>query len=45
MTISLIKIIFVTDGKEFSGKMEEHDKKPTKDDAYSQFMREMEDLL
>ena len=33
------------DGKEVTGRLEEPDKKPTKDDAYSQFMREMEDLL
>ncbi|KAK3872834.1 hypothetical protein Pcinc_022089 [Petrolisthes cinctipes] len=35
-----------TDVKELGGgKMEEGDRKPTKDDAYSQFMREMEGLL
>lgn len=35
-----------TDVKEVGGgKAEETDRKPTKDDAYSQFMREMEDLL
>lgn len=35
-----------TDVKELgAGKAEEADRKPTKDDAYSQFMREMEGLL
>lgn len=35
-----------TDVKELpGGKAEETDRKPTKDDAYSQFMREMEGLL
>lgn len=35
-----------TDVKEMGGgKAEEADRKPTKDDAYSQFMREMEGLL
>lgn len=35
-----------TDVKEVGGgKAEEADRKPTKDDAYSQFMREMEGLL
>ncbi|KAF2363383.1 WW domain binding protein 11 [Trinorchestia longiramus] len=35
----------VTDPKEIRGRAEEIDKKPTKDDAYSQFMREMEDIM
>ena len=36
----------VTDVKEYgAGKPEDTDRKPTKDDAYSQFMKEMENLL
>ncbi|KAA0201292.1 hypothetical protein HAZT_HAZT010556 [Hyalella azteca] len=33
------------DTKEVRGRAEEMERKPTKDDAYSQFMREMEDLM
>lgn len=38
--------MFIADIRETGGgKAEETDRKPTKDDAYSQFMREMEGLL
>uniref|UniRef100_A0A2P2I0L2 WW domain-binding protein 11-like n=2 Tax=Hirondellea gigas TaxID=1518452 RepID=A0A2P2I0L2_9CRUS len=39
------KKITKTEGKDAASRVEEMDKKPTKDDAYSQFMKEMEDLL